>query len=93
MPALATSCGVLGPGTDDPRVIPPRRRRDVSRQSGWISPVVLAGGVVSGTWKLQRETVRIAWFPEAGAVPRGALHEEVARLSTIVGRPLVPEFG
>lgn len=82
---------VLGPGTDEPHVVPPARRWDVSRQSGWISPVVVAGGVVSGTWKLERNTVRVAWFREAGAAPRGVLDEEVARLSAILGRPLIAE--
>ena len=43
---------VLGPGTDDPHVIAPARRTDVSRQSGWIAPLVVAGGVVGGTWDL-----------------------------------------
>ncbi len=84
---------VLGAGTDDRHVIPPGRRRDVSRQSGWISPVVVAGGVVRGTWQLERDTVRIAWFAEAGPVPRTALNEEVARVSTIVGHPLCVEVG
>ncbi|HEY6056625.1 MAG TPA: hypothetical protein VIV06_01265 [Candidatus Limnocylindrales bacterium] len=39
----------------------------VSRQSGWISPVVVAGGVVSGTWEVDAERVTVAWFGEAGA--------------------------
>ena len=47
---------VLGPGTDDPHVITPARRTAVSRQSGWIAPIVLSGGVVSGTWKVDQVT-------------------------------------
>jgi winged helix DNA-binding protein len=79
---------VMGPGTDDGHVIPARRRAAVSKQSGWISPVVLAGGVVKGTWGLAGERVVVAWFNEAGAVQRMALQAEVKRLSTIVGRAL-----
>jgi winged helix DNA-binding protein len=79
---------VLGPGTGDPHVVPPSRRVDVSRQSGWIAPVVVMGGVVRGTWKLDGDEVRIDWFSEAGRCPRTALEVEVARLGAIVGRQL-----
>ena len=79
---------VLGPGTDDPHVLPAGRRRAVSQQSGWIAPIVVASGVVSGTWKIAADNVQIAWFSEAGAVPRSGLRAEVERLSTILGRDL-----
>jgi hypothetical protein len=79
---------VLGPGTGDGRVTPAARRSAVSKQSGWISPVVVAGGVVSGTWELDGAGVTIAWFKEAGKPPRKALEAEVERLSTILGRSL-----
>lgn len=77
---------VLGTGTEDPLVIPPGRRAAVSRQSGWISPVVLVDGVVCGTWKLDRKALRIAWFREAGRPLRAALDAEVHRLASILGR-------
>jgi hypothetical protein len=79
---------VMGPGTGDGHVVPARRRAAVSKQSGWISPVVLGGGVVDGTWGLSGDRVLVAWFREAGAVPRKALHAEVGRLSTILARDL-----
>jgi hypothetical protein len=60
----------------------------VSRQSGWIAPVVVAGGVVVGTWELDGERVKVAWFGEAGKAPRTALEGEAARLATILGRHL-----
>jgi winged helix DNA-binding protein len=81
---------VLGPGTADSHVVPASRRAAVSRQSGWISPVVVTAGVVTGTWELDRDQVRVAWFNEAGRCPRAALKTEVARLSAIVGRDLRP---
>jgi hypothetical protein len=80
---------VLGVGTDDPHVVPPGRRRAVSRQSGWIAPIVVVGGVIRGTWNVEGDRVGIAWFGEAGRPPRTALAEEVARLSKLVGRPLI----
>jgi DNA glycosylase AlkZ-like len=79
---------VLGPGTGDGRVTPAVRRSAVSRQSGWIAPVVVAGGAVRGTWDLDGDHVRIAWFDEAGAPPRRALAAEVARLSSLLDRDL-----
>lgn len=79
---------VLGPGTADGHVVPAARRAAVSKQSGWISPVVVAGGVVRGTWELDGDQVRVAWFREAGRLPRVALEAEVARLSSIFGRRL-----
>lgn len=81
---------VLGPGTGDRHVVPTSRRSHVSRQAGWISPVVVAGGVVCGTWDLAGERVHVAWFGEAGRPPRAALLGEVARLSSIVRRDLEP---
>lgn len=78
---------VLGPGTDDGHVTPPARRGSVSRQAGWISPVVLAGGVVAGTWELRGGAVRVRWFDEAGPVPR-QLRTEVTRLGRLTGDAL-----
>jgi len=77
---------VLGPTTADGHVLPPARRAAVSKQAGWISPVVVAGGVVCGTWELDRDQLRAAWFREAGRVPRQSLDAEVARLSSILDR-------
>jgi hypothetical protein len=77
---------VLGPGTADAHVVPPARRQLVSRQAN----IVVVGGVVSGTWSLTDDRVVAAWFAEAGPPPQEALAEEVARLATIIGRPLTP---
>jgi hypothetical protein len=79
---------VMGPGTDDGHVVPAKRRTAVSKQSGWIAPVVLGGGVVRGTWGVADDKVRVAWFKEAGPAPRTALLAETRRLSPIVGRTL-----
>jgi hypothetical protein len=82
---------VLGAGTDDERVVPPGRRASVSRTAGWIAPVVVVGGVVSGTWELDAERVRVSWFGELGAPPRARLEKEVRRLGDILGSELVLE--
>ena len=77
---------VLGPGTADAHVVPPARRRLVSRQAN----LVVAGGVVSGTWSVTDDQVVTTWFAEAGPPPQDALADEVARLGPILGRPLRP---
>jgi hypothetical protein len=77
---------VLGPGTADAHVVPPARRPPVSRQAN----LVIAGGVVSGTWSVTGDQVALDWFAEAGSPPREPLAAEAARLATILGRPLEP---
>jgi hypothetical protein len=79
---------VLGPGTEDTHVVPAKRRTAVSRQAGWIAPIVVAGGSVKGTWELDDGDVRVGWFREAGPPPRTQLKAEVERLSSILGRDL-----
>src|SRR5690606_13787773 len=75
---------VLGPGTADAHVVPPARRALVSRGAN----LVVAGGVVSGTWSLTDDRVVVAWFAEAGPPPQDAVAAEVARLGAILDRPL-----
>jgi hypothetical protein len=79
---------VLGPGTDDGHVTPKARRGSVSRQAGWISPVVLAGGVVAGTWELRGSSAHVSWFDESGRLPERRLQAEVQRLGGLLGIPL-----
>lgn len=75
---------VLGPGTADAHIVPPARRTPISRNAN----IVIAGGVVTGTWSQTEDQIVTAWFAEAGQPPQDALAEQVARLSTILERPL-----
>jgi hypothetical protein len=75
---------VLGPGTADARVVPPARRKLVSRGAN----IVIVDGVVSGTWSLSDDQIVAAWFAEAGPPATEALAAEVARLATILDRDL-----
>jgi hypothetical protein len=79
---------VLGPGTDDTHVIPAGRRSAVSRTSGWIAPIAIVGGVVSGTWAIDGDQVMLEWFAECGSPPTAALESEAARLSRLLDRSL-----
>jgi hypothetical protein len=75
---------VLGPGTADAHVTPPAHRSLVTRGAN----VVIAAGVVSGTWSLREDRVAVDWFARADALPRQALVVEVGRLGQILGRDL-----
>lgn len=77
---------VLGPGTADPRVVPPDRRQLVTRGAD----LVVAGGVVAGTWAVRGDELDIGWFAGSGPPPRDALAEEAERLGTLLDRPLHP---
>ena len=77
---------VLGPGTADVHVIPAARRSAVSRQSGWISPVVLVDGRVQGTWRVDGSGIVVDWFHEADRPTADLLDAELARITAILGR-------
>lgn len=72
---------VLGPGTKDEHVIAPHRRGLISKAAGWISPVVVAGGSVAGTWESTASGITVTWFAEAGAVPESELAAEAEHLT------------
>jgi DNA glycosylase AlkZ-like len=82
---------VLGAGTEDCHIVPAKRRTAVSRQAGWIAPIVVAGGSVNGTWEVDGERLRVDWFKESGKPPRAKLATEIERMSAILGRDLRPE--
>jgi hypothetical protein len=79
---------VLGPTTRDTHVVPMARRSAVSKQSGWIAPVVVAGGTVRGTWEIAGDQACVTWFKEAGRAPRRALEAETMRIASILDRDL-----
>ncbi len=75
---------VMGPSTKDEHVVPPAHRASVTRKAN----LVVAGGVVSGTWLVQGGEMEVTWFQENSAPPRKALEQQVDRLATMTGRPL-----
>jgi hypothetical protein len=75
---------VIGPGTNDQHVVPPARRTPVTRKAN----LVIAGGIVSGTWTVTANHLAVTWFGEQGNPPRKALDTEAARLARILDRPL-----
>lgn len=75
---------ILGPGTGATEIVSRARRAQVSRAGGWISPVVVAGGRVVGTWEADGGRVDVELFDDAGPVGRSALDAEVARIERLL---------
>ena len=75
---------VMGPGTADPHVVPPAHRQLVTRGAN----LVLAGGVVAGTWTRKAGTLTVAWLGGADPPDHDLLVEEAARLAAILGTEL-----
>lgn len=59
---------ILGAGTANPWIVDGDRRGAVSRPGGWISPVVLAGGRVAGTWSKDGPSLSVELFAERAAM-------------------------
>lgn len=74
----------MGPGTADPHVVPPSHRQLVSRGAN----LVLASGVVAGTWTRKAGTLTVAWLDEVSPPDLDLLEEEAARLAAVLGTEL-----
>jgi hypothetical protein len=59
---------VLGPGTADTDLLPAEHRSRVSRAAGWISPIVIEGGRITGTWEIAGSDLSVTTFD--GSLPR-----------------------
>lgn len=79
---------VLGPGTGNTQIIAAARRSEISKAAGWISPVVLAGGRVAGTWEANGSVLNVTLFQEAGAVSAAGIDAEAARVAAFLGTSL-----
>nr|WP_246075513.1 winged helix DNA-binding domain-containing protein [Nonomuraea terrae] len=62
-------------------LLPPELRPKVSRQAGWISPVVVHGGRVAGVWDAKGRDITLDL---AGTVPSGPLAEAVERMRALL---------
>ena len=71
---------VMGPGTADPQVVPPAHRQPVTRGAN----LVLAGGVVAGTWTRRAGTLAVAWLGGADPPDHDLLEEEAGRLAAVL---------
>ena len=77
---------VLGPGTTDPQLLPAEHRAKVSKTAGWISPIVVVGGRITGVWELTHNLVSVSFFPGAPRPTSKDLEVEVAHVCRASGR-------
>lgn len=75
---------VLGAGTGAAEIVPPAHRKEVSRTAGWISPVVVAGGRVVGTWESADGKVDVRLFEDSPALSKKLLDAEVKRQTALL---------
>ncbi|MGS2811110.1 winged helix DNA-binding domain-containing protein [Nocardia sp. MW-W600-9] len=68
---------VLGPGTADTALLPAEHRAKVSRTAGWISPLVVADGRITGTWDRVDGDIVVSMF-DGGQLPSRALSTALA---------------
>jgi hypothetical protein len=82
---------VLGHADRD-HLVPPERKPLVYRTAGWVSPTILAGGVVIGTWEHEVKggdlAVRLSPFDRLRRSARAAAEAEARRLAAFFGRRL-----
>lgn len=79
---------VLGPGTNNARIIAAGRRAEISKASGWIAPVVLVGGRVAGTWTAAGSALTVVLFAETPKVTMSAIEAEAVRIGAFLGTSL-----
>jgi hypothetical protein len=75
---------VLGPGTAAAEILAPERRAEVSRAAGWISPVVVAAGRVTGVWDRDGREIDVRLFDDGDRPPAGALDAAIERMRDVV---------
>lgn len=80
---------VLGPGTKDVHIIAAKRRAQVSKAAGWISPVLVWRGRVAGTWEVKDGTLQVVCFKESGKPPKKQIEAEAAPRRVIHRRQAV----
>jgi hypothetical protein len=80
---------VLGPGTKDAQIIAAKRRAQISKTAGWISPVLVWRGRVAGTWEAKDDTLQVVCFKESGKPPKKQIEAEADRIKAYTGNKLV----
>jgi hypothetical protein len=78
------------------RMVADKDRDHVFRQSGWISPVVLVGGVIAGLWELERTkdraVIRVEPFGRLPSGGRQEIREEAERIGRFLGMEAEARF-
>jgi hypothetical protein len=79
---------VVGAPRATPAVLDPAHRADVDRPQGWLSPVLLVDGVITGTWSVngkgRRTEIAVEPFEPLSAAVAPRAESEAERLAAIV---------
>jgi hypothetical protein len=78
---------VLGPGTNDRQLLAAEHRDKVSKAAGWISPIVVSGGRITGVWELDGDEVVVSVFPGEDTPSTAEMEAEVAHVARATGKP------
>jgi hypothetical protein len=77
---------VLAVARDVEPLVPPEHRKDVFRTAGWVSPTIVRGGAVVGTWSSRDGAIDVGPWDE----PSEAFDDEVRRASRLSSRTMRP---
>ena len=75
---------ILGAGTSDTRIVAAEHRRTATRGAN----LVLMGGRVRGTWKVDHNTIQVQWLDGVSAAAPSSVATAADRLSSALGRHL-----
>ena len=83
-------CYLLGHAQKNP-FLDPKHYKQVFRQAGWVSPVILLDGKVIGVWDLTHRSnhsiVKVKPFKKLSKAVGGMIEREVADLRKFLGNP------
>lgn len=83
---------IVGAGLRE-QLLPAAHLKRVSRTAGWISPVVLIGGVAGGVWDSKRAGDRLEVTVEPFTTPSGRERSAIARAAEAIGAAQRVEVG
>ncbi|GAB2331847.1 winged helix DNA-binding domain-containing protein [Streptomyces griseoincarnatus] len=76
---------ILGPGTKAEEILPQEHRPKVSKTAGWISPLLVVGGRITGVWDLTDHQLNLTLFPGSSTPARKDLEAEADRIARASG--------
>ncbi|MFF8725793.1 winged helix DNA-binding domain-containing protein [Streptomyces sp. NPDC015171] len=76
---------ILGPGTKAEEILPQEHRAKVSKTAGWIAPLLVAGGRITGVWEVSGRQLNVTLFPGASAPAREDLEAAAGRVARAGG--------
>ncbi|MEU2058465.1 DNA glycosylase AlkZ-like family protein [Streptomyces bungoensis] len=76
---------ILGPGTKAEEILPAEHRTKVSKTAGWISPLLVVGGQITGVWEVADYQLTVTLFPGCSPPARKDLEAAADRVARASG--------